>query len=282
MGKDLIINEQGNILNVNKVELFTNSEFGELEIVEVNGKFLFPATECAVKLGYSNPWKAIGDHCQSLTKREVPHPQSNNKTIEKNYIPEGDLYRLIVHSKLPSARKFESWVFDEVLPSIRGDGTYMTNEFIDKVISNPDLIIRMATELKQQREENQLLLKEKRGLEVKIEQDKPLVDLASSIIAHDFDITMSEMGNVLSQNGLKMGQNKLFAWMRNNNYLISSGECRNNPQQWAVDKGYLKLVTKTYRDKNGIIVPYNKTYITPKGQMHLVQKLLKQRAATLS
>lgn len=76
----------------------------------IDGKEYFPATDCAKVLGYSNPHKAIGDHCRYLTKREVPHPQSVGKTIEMSFIPEGDLYRLIARSKLPAAEQFERWV----------------------------------------------------------------------------------------------------------------------------------------------------------------------------
>lgn len=104
--------------------IFQNSEFGELEVMYIDDKAYFPATECAKILGYSNPRDAIQKHCRWVAKRDVPHPQSPDKTIEKNYIPEGDLYRLITHSNLPAAEKFESWVFDDVLPTIRRQGYY--------------------------------------------------------------------------------------------------------------------------------------------------------------
>jgi anti-repressor protein len=95
---------------------FENSEFGKLEILTIDGKHYFPATDCAEMLGYKDSINAIKQHCRWVVKHHVPHPQSPEKKIEKNYIPEGDLYRLIAHSKLPGAEKFESWVFDVVLP----------------------------------------------------------------------------------------------------------------------------------------------------------------------
>jgi prophage antirepressor-like protein len=116
---------QGNI------QIYENIEFGKLEVLIINGKPYFPATESATVLGYKNPHKATGDHCPHLTKREVgvktgvkADGSPAMQTVKKAYIPEGDLYRLIIRSKLPSAVRFEAWVCDEVLPSIRTHGAY--------------------------------------------------------------------------------------------------------------------------------------------------------------
>ena len=102
----------------------SNSEFGKLDILIEDGKELFPANECAKMLGYSNPKDAVGRHCRSVVKRDLPHPQSPNKKIAINFIPEGDVWRLIIRSRLPSAQKFETWLFDEVLPELRRKGEY--------------------------------------------------------------------------------------------------------------------------------------------------------------
>lgn len=104
-----------------QLQVFQNSEFGELGVLEIEGKPWFPATACARKLGYSNPQKAIRDHCKGVNEMVAP---TNGGTQAMRYIPEGDLYRLIVHSRLPSAERFEAWVFDEVLPTIRKTGGY--------------------------------------------------------------------------------------------------------------------------------------------------------------
>ena len=102
----------------------SNSEFGKLNILVENGKELFPANDAAKLLGYTNPYGAVQKHCRSLLKREVPHPQSPDKKITVNFISEGDLYRLIIRSRLPAAQKFEKWLFDEVLPELRRTGGY--------------------------------------------------------------------------------------------------------------------------------------------------------------
>lgn len=110
----------------NKLTVFNNADFGEIRTLEENGTVLFCGTDVAKALGYSNPSKSVNDHCRYLTKRYVPHPQASDKTLEMLFIPEGDVYRLIARSKLPTAERFESWVFDEVLPSIRKTGEYVT------------------------------------------------------------------------------------------------------------------------------------------------------------
>lgn len=109
---------------MNDIKIFNNAEFGQIRTVESEDKIYFVASDIAKALGYENTSKAIADHCRWVTKRYIPHPQNPDKKIEVNVIPEGDMYHLITHSKLESAERFESWVFDDVLPSIRQNGYY--------------------------------------------------------------------------------------------------------------------------------------------------------------
>ena len=95
---------------MNQMEIFKNPEFGSIRVIEENGKYLFCGTDVAAALGYSNSRDAIIRHCRYVVKRDAPHPQSPDRKISMTFIPEGDLYRLIVHSKLPSAEQFEQWV----------------------------------------------------------------------------------------------------------------------------------------------------------------------------
>ena len=111
----------------NNLEVFESEEFGKLRIVEVEGKTMFVASDVAKMLGYAKPANAISKHCRYALKRGIPHPQGSG-TLQVNIIPEGDVYRLIVNSKLPNAQKFESWVFDDVLPTIRRTGSYQTKQ----------------------------------------------------------------------------------------------------------------------------------------------------------
>ena len=109
---------------MNELKVFSSTEFGELGIMLIDGKEYFPATQCAAILGHENPARAVRKYCKGVTKMVTP---TNGGTQTVNYIPEGDLYRLIVSSKLPKAEEFERWVFDEVLPQIRHNGGYIGN-----------------------------------------------------------------------------------------------------------------------------------------------------------
>ena len=110
----------------NNLQVFNNPEFGQVRIIQEGEKTLFCASDIAKALGYTNVSKAINDHCRWVTKRYIPHPQSKSTTIEVNFIPEGDVYRLMAKSKLPGAGRFESWIFDEVLPEINRTGSYIS------------------------------------------------------------------------------------------------------------------------------------------------------------
>jgi prophage antirepressor-like protein len=131
------------------MQIFSNNEFGELQVIEINGKPYFPATDCARILGYIKPENAIARHCKGSLKRGV---LTNGGIQEKLFIPEGDLYRLIVASKLPTAERFEKWVFDEVLPSIRQHGFYATDVVIDTLLHTPDTIIGILEAYKHERD----------------------------------------------------------------------------------------------------------------------------------
>lgn len=107
-----------------ELQTFNSTQFGELRTAEIEGKIYYCGNDVARALGYTNSRKALSDHCRYVTKRYVPHPQNSAKKIEMSFIPEGDVYRLTVRSKLPQAERFESWVFDEVLPQINHTGGY--------------------------------------------------------------------------------------------------------------------------------------------------------------
>ena len=156
----------------NAIQSFTNTEFGELEILQEGDKFWFPATKCAQILGYTNPHKAILDHCKKygLTKREGVFLKRNKdgSTMEQvnvtNYISEGNLYRLICRSKLESAERFEYWVFEDVLPSIRKHGAYIVPELLSALNKSEDRQKVLIAELEADRASIQRLQAECRRL----------------------------------------------------------------------------------------------------------------------
>lgn len=111
---------------MNELQIFNNPEFGEIRTLEEDGKVLFCASDVAKALGYIRPNDAIASHCRSTVKRRIPHPQSPEKTIEMSFIPESDVYRLSFGSKLPTAERLTDWIVEEVIPTIRKHGAYMT------------------------------------------------------------------------------------------------------------------------------------------------------------
>ncbi|ENY94368.1 BRO family protein [Enterocloster clostridioformis] len=162
---------------MNQMEIFKNPEFGSVRVIEENGKYLFCGTDVARALGYAIPTKAVNTHCKGVSKMEAPTNGGIQKLL---FIPEGDVYRLIVHSKLPSAERFERWVFDEVLPTIRKHGAYMTKEKLWEVATSPEALLKLCSELLAEREENAALREEKALLESKAAFYDLFIDLNHS------------------------------------------------------------------------------------------------------
>lgn len=142
---------------MNEIQTFNNPEFGEIRTLCEGEKVLFCGSDVAKALGYSRPNDALSAHCRYTVKRRTPHPQSPDKSIEMSFIPESDVYRLVFSSKLPTAEKFTDWVTEEVLPSIRKHGAYMTPETLEKMVMSPDFGIRLLTELKAEQDKRKAL-----------------------------------------------------------------------------------------------------------------------------
>lgn len=258
-----------------ELQIFKNSDFGELEILVEEGKELFPAAECARILGYTNPQKAIRDHCRGGTIRSVGvqtglklDGSKAMQEVNKVFIPEGDLYRLIIKSQLPAAEKFEKWVFEDVLPSIRKHGAYMTDTALERALTDPDFLIRLANELKGERAlRNQM--------QNKIEIDKPKVLFADAVWASKTSILVGELAKLLNQNGINIGQNRLFKILRAQKYLISRGGSDwNMPTQRSMEMGLFEIKEHTYIDSNGCNVTSKTPKITAKGQLYFINKFL--------
>jgi len=144
-------------MNNNQIQQFHNREFGTLEILMIDGNPYFPASECAVLLGYRNPQKAVRDHCREDGCTNRSAIDRLGRPQEKKYINEGNLYRLIIRSKLPAAERFEKWVFDEVLPTIRKYGAYIAEETLDEMLRSPEYTETLLETLDKEREKNAAL-----------------------------------------------------------------------------------------------------------------------------
>ena len=212
----------------NEIILFKHDKFGEIGVIFEDGNPLFPATECARILGYEKPNNAISRHCRYSLKRGVPHPQSANKTIEKIFIPEGDLYRLIMRSKLPEAVEFESWVCDRILPSIRKHGAYITAETLHKTMSDPRELAKLLTALADEQDKRRKLEEENAFLSVKAKYYDRILQSKNSVpvtqIAKDYGMSAIAFNRMLHDFGIQYpirGSWVLYAEYSDKNYTQS-------------------------------------------------------------
>ena len=249
-----------------EIQVFRNEQFGEVRTIEENGKPLFCGSDVARALGYARPNDAISAHCRCTVKRRIPHPQSPDKEIEISFIPEGDVYRLIVRSKLPSAEKFERWVFDEVLPTIRKHGAYLTPDTLEAALLNPDYLIKLATALKEETEK-------RKALEAREKENAPKVLFADSVGTSESTILIGDLAKIIRQNGVDIGRTRMFDWLRSSGYLMKDGQSKNMPTQYSMELGLMEIKERTVSTPSGTII--NKTpVITGKGQIYFVNKFL--------
>lgn len=253
---------------MNELKIFEHPKFGEIRTITENGITLFCGSDVAKALGYAKPQNAIAAHCKGALKRGIPHPQAPDKTIEMNFIPEGDIYRLAAKSELPGADEFESWVFDEVLPSIRKHGAYMTPETLEAAILNPDTMIRLCTALKDEQDK-------RKALEEQAEANRPKVLFADSVTASHNSILIGEMAKLLKQNGVNTGQNRLFGTLRDMGYLIKrKGNDYNMPTQKSMELGLFEIKETVINHSDGHTSVTRTPKVTGKGQQYFVNLFL--------
>lgn len=252
-------------MSINNLEIFKNEEFGEIRTVEQNGQIFFVANDVAKILGYKNPSDATNKHCRNAIM--AWGSDSLGRRQEFKMIPESDLYRLIISSKLPSAEKFEKWVCEEVLPTIRKHGAYMTDEKAFDVLHNAgglaDLLQQAAEQLKQK--------------DIQIERMKPKALFAEAVETSKNSILIGELSKIIKANGCDIGQRRLFAWLRENGYLMKSGEAYNQPTQRSMNLGLMEIKKSTINNPDGSIRTTTTTKITGKGQVYFVNKFCGKR-----
>lgn len=247
-----------------EMQIFQNAEFGSVRTVEINGEPWVVGKDVAQALGYRNPQEAIRAHVDDDDKgvSEILTPGGKQSVP---IINESGLYSLCLSSKLPTAKKFRRWVTSEVLPSIRKHGAYMTPETLEAAILNPDYLLKVATALKAETDK-------RKALEAKIAADAPKVLFSEAVTASDSCILIGDFAKVLRQNGVDIGQNRLFQWLRDNGYLIRrKGDSWNMPTQKAIEKGLFFVKETVIHDGENIRV--RKTVkLTGDGQVYFLNK----------
>lgn len=242
---------------MNDLQLFNNPEFGAVRAVEVDGEPWFVGKDVAQALGYSNPRKALADHVDAedkgVTKCDTPGGEQDITTIN-----ESGLYSLVLSSKLPGAKKFKRWVTSEVLPTIRKTGGYqLPKDFPSALRALAD-----ATE--------KLL-----AVETENEANRPKVLFADAVSTAKTSILVGELAKLLKQNGVDIGQNRLFGWLRENGFLIRrNGTDFNMPTQKSMDLGLFEIKETVVSHADGHTSVNKTPKVTGKGQQYFVQRFL--------
>ena len=268
---------------MNNLQIFSNNEFGEIRTVEIDGNPYFVANDVANALGYSNPRKAIIDHCKGVTKRDTP---TSSGVQSMSYINEGDLYRLIMKSKLPSAEKFEKWVMEDILPSIRKNGVDSREGKLGKgTRSDMEMVLNINLETGEIRmvsvyRDTYVKIDEKNKLiaiqDSRIQEMRPKEIFADAVSTSHTSILIGDLAKLICQNGYQIGQKRLFEWLRENNFLIKNGASRNMPMQRYVEQGLFEVKESSVQNPDGSVRITRTTKVTGKGQIYFVNKFIER------
>lgn len=250
------------ILSINNVHGYMDKETGTayLNSGDVARGFGFTKTETKNGVKYESVrWARVNEYLRSFGFRP--------NVGEDDFLPENMVYRLGFKASNEAAQKFQAVLADEVLPAIRKHGAYMTEEILEKAITSPDFLIKLATNLKEE--------KEKRlEAERKIEADRPKVTFANAVNVSKDGMLLGMLAKLLHQNGVDIGQKRLFQWMRDKGYLMKNGTDKNMPTQKARELGLFKVKERAIDNPDGSVRLTRTTLVTGKGQEYFINKFL--------
>lgn len=256
---------------MNELQIFKNEEFGEIRTIEVNNQPWFVGKDVADILGYSNPQKAIRDHIKDKHK-------TVNETFTVNgtapvLIDEAGVYSLVMRSKLPKAEEFQEWVTSEVLPTIRKTGGYINGS---ESMSDDEVMARALLVAQKTIKANKERISQ---LEADNDRMKPKALFADAVANSDGTILIGELAKLIKQNGYDIGQKRLFAWMRENGYLIKQkGSSYNMPTQRAMEMGLFKIKESSIIQPDGAVRLTRTVKVAGKGQQYFINKFLGEQA----
>lgn len=245
------------ILNVNGIECYEKDGTAYLKLETVARGLGFTQEKNGAE--YVR-WETVNSYLS-----ELGFP---NKLGKSDFIPENIFYRLAMKAKNEAAEAFQAKIADEVIPSIRKHGAYMTPSTIEKILTDPDTIIQLATELKEEQQK-------RRALELENKANRPKVLFADSVAASNTSILVGELAKLLKQNGVETGQNRLFDWMRNNGYLIRrEGTDYNMPTQRSMELGLFEIKETSITHADGHVTVNKTPKVTGKGQQFFINMFL--------
>ncbi len=262
------------------IEIFKNDRFGEVRVAGTSENPLFCLVDICKVLELQvtptkNRLKQDGvSLIKGVSKTTNQYGITTEQEVTLTFINEQNLYKVIMRSDKPQAEPFQDWVCGEVLPSIRKHGAYMTNDTLEKALASPDFLIQLATNLK---EEQQKRIE----AEQKIRSDAPKVLFADAVSTSRRSCLIAELAKILQQNGIKIGQNRLFDWLRKNGYLCQKGQYYNQPSQKSMELGLFEIKQTTINKPDGSVLVSTTTKVTGKGQIYFVDKFLNAQSPVI-
>ena len=250
----------------NKLQVFNNDTLGTIRTVMVKNEPWFVGKDVAEILGYNRPTKAIQDHVDSEDLDEIPIQDSIGRMQNTPIINESGLYSLVLSSRLPRAKEFKRWVTSEILPSLRKHGGYIVGQ---EEMTKEELVAKALIAANSILEEKEKALSE---LTRQIEADSEHTLLGRSVSTSDDCISIGELSKIIRQNGIDIGRDRLFRWMRDNGYLMKEGRDYNSPTQYSVRNGLLKLGEYMF---NGYHIG-KQSRVTGKRQKYFVNKFIRE------
>lgn len=252
-------------------------EGNKVEVFEFKGEVLFNPKDVCKCLDIKDSNDAIKGF-NANQKIKLKNSDTVNTLIRKlnnageNFLTESGVYKLIFKSRKESAERFQDWVTDEVLPTIRKHGAYMTDNALEQAIANPDFMIGLLQNLKKEKEEKKRLQEEKCKLEIKIEEDRPKVTFAERVMKSGDNILVRELAKIISDEGFTIGEKRLYTQLRKWGYV-----CKNStePTQRAMNQKYFVVKVGTINTPYGI-KEIKTTQVTPKGQVRIVERILEE------
>lgn len=257
-----------------ELQIFNHPQFGAVRTVEIDGEPWLVGKDVAQALGYSNPRDALAKHVDNEDKNTVANRDGTPGNPNMTVVNESGVYSLVFGSKLESAKEFKRWVTSEVIPSIRKHGAYLTPQVTNQILNNPDFLISLANKIKEEQTKNRILMEENTDLREKNDELKPKALFAESVAASDSEITVGTLAKLLRQNGVKIGRNRLFEFLRAEGYLMRDKvRDRNLPTQKSMELGLFRVKETTIHANDEIIVSCT-PYVTGKGQTYFIDRFL--------